>query len=175
MNDSLPNVNSNNPAENRSDTQNNDVANQLEEKVEETIGEILDTDIAAPEKKRALVKMVVSMIKVHSGPLPDGDTIEQYSRCIPDGGNRVMALTERQQVHRHNMEDKHLTSVIKHTSTGQWMGFALAIAFLGVGTWLISAGHELAGILISSIDLVALVGVFVLGKYVQKSGNKTKD
>ncbi len=43
-------------------------------------------------------------------------------------------------------------------------GLIVALAFLGVSGWLISDGHELAGSILGTVDLVALVTVFVIGR-----------
>jgi hypothetical protein len=50
----------------------------------------------------------------------------------------------------------------------EWAGlvgaFVLALAFLGVSAWLINGDHDAAGTIITSVDLVALVTVFVTGR-----------
>jgi hypothetical protein len=40
-------------------------------------------------------------------------------------------------------------------------GFIIALAFLAVSGWLINGDHDAAGVILGSVDLVALVSVFV--------------
>jgi hypothetical protein len=37
---------------------------------------------------------------------------------------------------------------------GQWLRLVIALAFLGVAAWLISGGHEVAGTILGSVDIV---------------------
>lgn len=45
---------------------------------------------------------------------------------------------------------------------GLFSGLVIALSFLAGGTWLIAAGHGVAGGVIASVDIVALVTVFVV-------------
>jgi hypothetical protein len=47
---------------------------------------------------------------------------------------------------------------------GLTAGFLVTLAFLGVAGWLINGDHEWSGTVLGSVDLVALVTVFVLGR-----------
>jgi uncharacterized membrane protein len=51
----------------------------------------------------------------------------------------------------------------RRSNVGQLFGFIIALAFLLVSAWLINGGHEVAGVILGSVDLVALVTVFVYG------------
>jgi hypothetical protein len=49
-----------------------------------------------------------------------------------------------------------------------WAGlvsaFVITLSFLGVSAWLIHDNHGLAGTILATVDLVALVTVFIIGK-----------
>jgi hypothetical protein len=47
---------------------------------------------------------------------------------------------------------------------GQLFGFLIAMLFLGASTAVVLAGHDVAGTILGTIDLVALVTVFVVGR-----------
>jgi len=49
-----------------------------------------------------------------------------------------------------------------------WLGFIIAILFLGVSAGLIAADRQVAGVILGSVDLTALVGVFVFGRIDQR-------
>ena len=52
----------------------------------------------------------------------------------------------------------------RRASMGLAAGFFVAVLFLVVSAWLVMDGHEVAGTVIGSFDLVALTAVFVLGR-----------
>lgn len=153
------------------DTEDTESMGSEIEKVEEQIDEIFNSPKAEPDKKKALAHLMIQTRRtVHSGPLPDGETLEAYNRSIPEGGHRVMIMAENQQKHRHEIEKLALNSKCKQSTTGQWMGFTIALLFLVAAVWLILHDHEGAGITIITIDLISLVAIFVSGKYYSKSG-----
>lgn len=61
-----------------------------------------------PIDKRQAVESVVRMAvaKSHRGPLPDGETLEHYTRLIPNAGQRMMVLVEREAAHRQSLESQ---------------------------------------------------------------------
>lgn len=59
-------------------------------------------------------------------------------------------------------------------AAGLILGFLLAIAFLYAAYQLTIKGHDVAGIILGTIDIVALVSVFVIGKK-QNSKKPGKD
>jgi len=44
----------------------------------------------------------------------------------------------------------------------------VALAFLAAAVWLIQGGHSLAGTVLGTVDITALVAVFVLGRVSQR-------
>ncbi len=55
------------------------------------------------------------------------------------------------------------------------MGLAVAVLFLVAAVVVILLGQPIVGGLIATVDLVALVSVFVLGRDAQKRGIARKD
>lgn len=116
-----------------------------------------------PEDKRRTVIHALTAHH-HSGPLPDGETIKIYSEVIPNGGDRLMKTVEKQLEHRVEIEKKGLNRTFNQSSTGQWMGFGIALVF-GVIAWdLAKSGHDVVAGVLGAIDLVALVTVFITGR-----------
>ena len=96
----------------------------------------------------------------YSGPLPDPETLRAYGEISPDLVERIVTASEEERSHRHQMDRKHSS----RASMGLAAGFLIAVLFLVVSAWLIGDGHEVAGAVIGSFDLVALTAVFVLGR-----------
>lgn len=137
------------------------------------------TLLSLPEEERSILFQRLVVSRQHSGPLPDGDTIQVYAQVIPNGGERLMRQVELESEHRKKMELEHVglekesleidkkgvNRTLNQRSTGQWMGFALALVFGFMAFYLITHGFETSGIILGSVDLVSLVGVFVLREF----------
>lgn len=104
--------------------------------------------------------VVAQAVEVHSGPLPSPADLKAYGEIGPDFPNRIVAMAESQIDHQQVM-DRHRSW---RSSAGLVTGFFVAVLFLGVAAWLINDGHEVAGTVLGSFDLVGLVAVFVLGR-----------
>ena len=95
-----------------------------------------------------------------SGPLPAPEDLAAYGQISPDLVNRIVKASEDERAHRHRMDA--LQS--RRASMGLAAGFVVAVLFLVVSAWLINHGHDVAGAVLGSFDLVALTAVFVLGR-----------
>ncbi len=76
-------------------------------------------------------------------------------------------MAESSLAYRQAMDRGHS----KRSSTGLAAGFMIAVLFMAAAAWLINGGSETAGVILGSIDLVALTAVFVLG---HRNGRQTK-
>ncbi len=95
-----------------------------------------------------------------AGPLPSPSDLAAYSQVSPDLVERIVAASEQERAHRHGMDARQA----RRDSWGLAAGFVVAVLFLMVAAWLINGGHEVAGVILGSFDLVALTAVFVLGR-----------
>jgi uncharacterized membrane protein len=89
--------------------------------------------------------------------------LARYNEIIPDGANRLIGLVERQQNHRFGLENCVVRSDAHRSTAGLVCGLVIALAFLAAAVAMVLSGHDTAGTIIGSIDLVALVGTFVYG------------
>ena len=91
-----------------------------------------------------------------SGPLPPPAALEKFNQIIPGGADRILAMAEKEQVHRIEYEKVGLNATAGESKRGQFLGAAVSvIAILGA----VYAAHVGAPWSVS----VALVGVPVLG------------
>lgn len=95
-----------------------------------------------------------------SGPLPAPEDLEAYGQISPDLVNRIVTASEDERAHRHRMDAQQS----RRASMGLAAGFVVSVLFLVVSAWLINNGHDVAGAVLGSFDLVALTAVFVLGR-----------
>ena len=57
---------------------------------------------------------------------------------------------------RHTMQHQRQleNAASRRMDIGQWLRLVIALAVLGVAAWLISGGHEVAGTILGSVDIV---------------------
>lgn len=134
----------------------------------ESIEEILE-DPNLPEESK--VKIVTAfMTTVHhfsssyAGPIPDPDSLRQYEDILPGSADRILKMAENQGSHRRKREIKEGDSRIKQSSTGQWMGFLLALTFMIIAAYLTINGYPIVGGLIATTTIGIVITAFVLGK-----------
>ena len=87
-----------------------------------------------------------------SGPLPPPEILAKYDAVVPGCADRIVAMAERNQKHRHEMEAVVLPAGIKSERRGQFIGALLYLASLGLGGWCIYTGSPITGV-------TALLGV----------------
>lgn len=107
---------------------------------------------------------VTSVSAEFAGPVPHPSILEKYDRVVPGSAERILAMAERQSAHRIELEGLVIRSDIRKSERGQWFGLVVALAGLAAAVILGISGHEIAGGIIGSVDLVALVGIFVYGR-----------
>ncbi len=99
-----------------------------------------------------------------TGPLPRPDDLRGYDEVVPGSAQDIVTAFKEQGEHRRKQENRVVLHREIRSYIGQTMGFIIAIAFLLVSAWLINGGHELAGAALGTLDLGALVAVFVYGR-----------
>ena len=97
----------------------------------------------------------------HVGPWPDPQYMAEYAQIRPDLVDEIVAGAASERQHRHDMDRRRH----RRSSWGLAAGFLVAIFALGVAGFVAYHGHAwLAGV-IASLDLAALVAVFVYGSH----------
>lgn len=102
--------------------------------------------------------------KIHQGPLPAPEDLEQYSKIAPDLVDRIVKMAEKQQDHRHKCEVRDQKTIPFLMAFGQVLGFILgAITILG-GIFLLYNDKSIEGYSVLIGAVVALGGVFLYNK-----------
>jgi uncharacterized membrane protein len=113
--------------------------------------------------ERQRIAVAAQLQRSFSGPLPPPEVLVHYNDAVPNGAERIIAMAEKQSDHRMQLERQVVNSDIQRSNLGLVAGLIIALAFLGVSYLLIDHGHETAGAVLGTIDIVGLVGVFVYG------------
>lgn len=116
-----------------------------------------------PELRQELIKTAISVVsvsRVHSGPLPDVETLTGYDKIIKNGAERLMQQVELQSAHRRKIENWYnIQSLL-----GQLFGLVIAGSVLYASYQLAMKGHEAVAIVLGGATIVGLTGIFVYGK-----------
>ncbi len=110
--------------------------------------------------------------RMHSGPLPDPQTLEQYNQILPGAADRIIGMAEREQAHRHIIQQKTLTAQFAATIAGQACAVLIGLAGVSGGIYLAAQGQPLGGFGVFFTSLAGLVGVFFYNRK-DLAGHKT--
>lgn len=136
---------------------------EVKELNDPALAEVLDK--LDPQQKQIIIRSIQSISQESfSGPIPHPDILMGYDKVGKGFADRIIRMAEKEQESRHECNSALVKGPIKATARGQWMGFIIAILFLGAAVYLASIGQSwLAGIL-GGGTLVSLVTVFVTNK-----------
>jgi uncharacterized membrane protein len=96
----------------------------------------------------------------HSGPLPHPSILRGYEDIQPGFADRVIAMAEKQQEHRMELEKEQRRDQQTQSKCGQWMAFFLALVGLLGSIYIMVSGYPLTGSLFGGGGLVGLLTVF---------------
>ena len=126
--------------------------------------------ITAAGKPTAIMQAALT-VESHSGPIPHPHLLAQYDAVVPGAAERIIAMAERQQAHRHSLEASDLQGNIGYAKRGQWMAYTLTSASFVIGVYLATNGAQaLAGVLFGTV-ILGLVASFLASKSAVSSSN----
>ncbi len=143
-----------------------------DEEAEKADAEILDREHSQREDG------TIFQASFRIGPIPDPITLEQYNRILPDAANRIVSMAEKEQEHRHRMQEKLIDAQVNDTKQerderrlGQIFGLSIGVVSILAGSITAILASPIAGGFIGSAGVVGLVSVFVLGRREQQNTN----
>ena len=109
-----------------------------------------------------------------SGPLPPPAMLAQYNDTVPNGAERIMAMAEKQQTHRHGLEAEVVRGNITDQRLGLVLGFIVMMSVAGAGTWCVVHGKDTAGLAALLGSVGGPVVAFIYGRKKQSDERKEK-
>lgn len=103
------------------------------------------------------------------GLLPPPAMLREYEEISPGFAERLMAMVERQQDHRHQLEDLTVRGNERRANWGIWIGAGVVLLVLAAAVTLSLLGHETVAAVIGGLDIVGLATVFVVGRREQRT------
>lgn len=139
-------------------------------------GDLLDE----PAKKEAMTRVVMTAMmqrERHRGPLPSPRQLSEYEQCLPGTAERIVAMAEKEQTHRHATMDGFsvfrndtLVHVKNRDSRGQYLGALMCAGVIGLCFYMVNTGSPASAATLAGATLVGLAGVFVTR---QRKAHKT--
>ncbi len=151
--------------ENLIDDDSNENLEELEQELVQVNPKIFQ---GVNKRKKTEILKSVSVTMMHSGPLPDPQTLSSYNQLIPEGADRIMKMAEKQQEHRMKIERTAIGRQTFQSFMGQIFGFLIGLSGIGSGTFLAYNGFTTVGTVIAGGTVVSLVSVFVIGRNSRK-------
>lgn len=99
-----------------------------------------------------------------SNPLPPADELEKYERVSPGAAERIIAMAETQNSHRHELEKSLVDNEHKQASRGQNCAVVLGALAIVSGAIAGILGAQLAGSVIGGLVVAGLVYAFIRGR-----------
>lgn len=104
-----------------------------------------------------------------SGPLPSAEEFRQYGAVLESAPDRILAMAEKSLQHGITLQERASRTDAVLGVLGLIFAFVLALVVLGGSIWLIRDGEAIAGTILATLDLVALVTVFIFGRRSRKT------
>lgn len=136
-------------------------------------------EILSRMNEHELRNLIIS--RYHSGPIPSPEDMRGYNGIIPNAAERILAMAEKEQNFRIELNQKKLNANIKLTQRslclkflGQCFAFLTILLFFGLAAYL--AYKEQYGLAVFAVGgiMASIVGIFVTGKKID-SKNSEKD
>jgi uncharacterized membrane protein len=120
------------------------------------------------------IALSATSIAAYSGPVPPPEMLAEFDKIDPGRAGKLMQLAEDQSRHRMGLESYVVRSDVRRSWGGLIVGGLLSVTLIACGTYLVSTGHDWAGVTIITTTLVALAGVFVYGRSSQSKERQQK-
>lgn len=132
-----------------------------EELLASALAEKIQTDHSAPKE---IIKVVKAVSQEFSGPIPPPQILAGYENIKTGFANRIVEMAEKEQSHRHGIEDKALISSITIQKRGQIFALILSLIILIGSMFLIYKGKEISGSILAGATLTGLAYIFITGR-----------
>ena len=104
----------------------------------------------------------------YNSPLPPPEILAGYGRTQADAPERILAMAERQEAHRQQMEKIVVEAGAANASKAMNIAAYIATLFVGASVYMVHEHYAVYGIVTLGSTLAALAGVNVYGRAAQK-------
>jgi uncharacterized membrane protein len=123
---------------------------------------------------RREVSVSQSIRAVRSGPLPDAAELQRYNQITPGLADRIVAMAEKEQGHRHSLQTTVVAGEHKRQARGQLYALAATVVLSGVATTALMHGAEKIGCTALGV-IAACIGAFLLERRAERKADAEKE
>ena len=110
----------------------------------------------------------------YNSPLPPPEILAGYGRTQADAPERILAMAERQEAHRQQMEKIVVEAGAANASKAMNIAAYIATLFVGASVYMVHEHYAVYGIVTLGSTLAALAGVNLYGRAAQKQERTEK-
>lgn len=123
---------------------------------------------------RKVQQQIGVKFETYNGPLPPPGFLNEYSKTIKDGGERVFRLIESEAQHIQSQERKILDAQIRLLGRGQIAALVVAIGALLAAAYIVQFNAIVAGMALTA-GLGTLAVAFLQGRANTSSPSENKE
>ena len=143
----------------------------LKQLPEELLASVLSEKIQQ-EEPSGVIKVVKAVSQQFSGPIPPPHILGDYDKVQVGFAERIIAMAENEQAHRHGIENRALSSEISVQKRGQIFALIVSLLILVGSMFLIYSGKEISGSVLAGSSLIGLAYIFITGRKSDESPDK---
>jgi uncharacterized membrane protein len=105
------------------------------------------------------------------GPVPPPQVMAGYEEIVPGAADRLIAMAEREQAHRHQQQERLLNAQITdarqdrlEARVGQIFALIIGLGSISAGATTAVLGAAIAGGFIGTGGVATLAAVFIMGR-----------
>lgn len=128
------------------------------EKANELLQEVLRN---APPN---VVETAIAQESIYSGPLPPPQMLAEFDKVHPGTAERIITLTEKEQAHRHRMQEYGLKSSKRTEFTGTLIGGFALLASIAAAVGVTIYGEPWVGAAFVAIPVMGAIKKLIDGR-----------
>lgn len=136
----------------------------LAEIPQEVLAEALAEHMAPQGDSGEIRQVFQAVSQRYSGPIPPPKMLEEYEGVLSGSADRILAMAEKEQAHRHTLEDRAVSAEISKDRRGQNYALLCSLLIILGSLGLIAMGREISGTLLAGGTLTGLAYIFITGK-----------
>lgn len=113
-------------------------------------------------------EMKVVHQEAYQGPLPHPDLLKKFDEIVPGAAERILSMAEKEQQHRHQLENEVIKKEIAQKGRGLNFGFTLALLIIVVGAYLLIIDKSLQGFSL----ILGSIGMIIAPFFFRKTNNQ---
>ena len=143
---------------------NNEASQDVPQEVSQVLEEL------TPDERSLIIQAIKQ--ETFRGSIQHPDILKGYEAIKEGFAERIVQMAEQEQESRIKVNETIVNGTLKANSRGQWMGFAIAVLFLGASVALALYGQSVVAGILGGGTIVSLVAIFVTNRH---GASRTED